>query len=48
MAQFASLHQYISAGNNVPSLFFPRCMQQTKLIQKKEMQQEICRVLPIC
>jgi hypothetical protein len=30
MAQFASLHQYISAGNIVPSLVFPRCMQQSK------------------
>jgi hypothetical protein len=43
MAQHASLRQYISPDNNVPSLLFPR----TKLIQKKETQQEIRRVLPI-
>ncbi len=48
MAQRASLRQYISIANNVPSLVFPRCMQRTKLIQKKETQQEIRRALPIC
>jgi hypothetical protein len=48
MAQRALLRQYISAGNNNPPLIFPRCTQQTKLIQKKETPQEIRRVLPVC
>jgi hypothetical protein len=47
MAQRASLRQYISAGNNFRSLVFPRCVQPSKLIQKKETQQEIRRVSPI-
>ncbi len=40
----------ISADNNVLSLVFPRCtgMQRRKLIKKKETQQEIRCVLPIC
>jgi hypothetical protein len=48
MAQCALLHQYITAGNNVLLLVFPSCTQRTKLIQEKETQQEIFRVLPIC
>jgi hypothetical protein len=48
MAQRASLRQYISVANNVPSVVFPRCTQGTNLIQKKETRQEIRRVLPIC
>ncbi len=36
------------ADNNVLSLVFPRCTQRTKLIKKKETQQEIRRVMPIC
>ncbi len=36
MAQHALLRQYISAGNNVPSLVFPRCTQWTKLFKKRK------------
>jgi hypothetical protein len=54
MTQRASLRQYISANNNVPSLVFPRCTQQrTKLIKKKKCSKKfaaVClfvRALPI-